>query len=712
MGRPSFGGHRSGRPGALSLIGFFLAAGLMAIPGAFAVAIAEPAAPRSFTASPATSGAQALAGAENSLNAPNGPPALARPAVTGNWSPISVPTRNDAETVYDTADGYVLGFGIVAEDAKNATWRLNATHWEKVPTVRAPSARIGAALAYDPVAGEVLLFGGIHGSTFLNDSWAYRGGVWSPVSSASGPSPRAFASLGFAAHDRTMILFGGRFGPCGGGHCRRVAYNDTWSFGPGGWTLLAPSAGVAPSPRWGAGAMNNSSSGPLVLFGGQEFTNYTIYYPPNASFPHGRNVTYWSTPALNDTWTFSAGAWSLALTPRAPPASAPVRFTASPRAGNLTLFDVAPGCIQTWSWNGSRWRLLNSSPPPPCVAYRGSPTGVPPSNEPVIYDPTLRGVVWLGDPLWILHGRNWSVVRPASYAPSNPAPKMVWDAGDGYVLLFRGSTGQTWTYSKGIWTQLSLTVHPPGEGGYAITYDAADGYVVLFGGAQYGSPSSSYGAGNTTWTFSHGIWTPLLNTTAHAPLPRWAPQMAYDARDGYVVLVGGNTGAPGYWCVCMTWFNANWTFKAGLWTHVTATGSLPPPRVSAAMAYDPALGAVVVYGGTEPGGPTGFAPLGDTWEFQGGTWTNITPAGGAGPREAPVLVFDVRANLLVLFGSSSSRAVWALEHGAWRVLRGIAPMPADHTGPGFVFDPHREAIMLMGGGPDWKVQDAWWLRLT
>lgn len=710
------------------MFAFVLVSVLMAAP---ALSVTSPAAaaiaPAMARAGSLPESELALAQAQHTLDSPGGPQAaLSRVGVSGNWSVLSVPTRSAAPSVFDAADGYVLGIGNVAEGALNATWTLNGTQWVQMPTTRAPSARVGGALAYDPLLHEVLLFGGNRGSTFYNDTWAYHAGSWTELSAGSGPSPRSYAALGYDAYDATMILFGGEYEPCTAGRCPHIAYDDTWSFGPTGWKNVTRNQSVSPSPRFGSLAMNNSSVGPLVLFGGQEFTSSTVHFPPNSSYPNGRTVTYWGEPPLNDTWIFESGRWThVVLAGSTPPANDQIRLTSGLRTGSLTLLDGynTSSCpIRTWEWNRSVWNLLNTSSCPWGPERQRGPRNI---YFPAVYDPPMGGVVWLGDPLWLLSGQNWSVVQPATHAPSSYAPEMVWDAADHYVLLFEvdwwpcnpgcvfnGPLAQTWTYANGSWTQLTLTVHPPANLGYAITYDSADGYVLLFGGAPYGSANPFYGSGNTTWTFAHGNWTALLNTSTHAPPPRWAPQMAYDARDGYVVLFGGNTGASGYWCGCMSWFNDTWTFKAGLWTQVTPTGSIPPARVSAAMTYDPACGSVVMYGGTKPGGPGGFGPLADTWEFRAGNWTNVTTSGGPGAREAPAIAFDSSAQLLLEFGGSHSQAVWAFRNGTWKVLAGVSSGPADHTGPGFVYDPQVGAVLLLGGGPDWKVQDAWLLRVS
>jgi hypothetical protein len=79
--------------------------------------------------------------------------------------------------------------------------------------------------------------------------------------------------------------------------------------------------------------------------------------------------------------------------------------------------------------------------------------------------------------------------------------------------------------------------------------------------------------------------------------------MAYDAATGNVVLFGGGTAS--------TNFGDTWTWDGSTWTKQDAKTS-PPARHSASMAYDAATGNVVLFGGQ------GGVFLGDTWTWGSG----------------------------------------------------------------------------------------------
>ena len=237
------------------------------------------------------------------------------------------------------------------------------------------------------------------------------------------------------------------------------------------------------------------------------------------------------------------------------------------------------------------------------------------------------------------------VGAPLSWSnPSlNPSPavrtsaSMVYDSAstDRYVFLFGGYAGgtnylgDTWKFSSGIWTQLSIS-GPSARADSAMVYDAADGYVLLFGG--YNAP----GLLGDTWKFFAGTWTKLLPSLS--PSARSGASAADDpaSADGYVVLFGGWTGGTNY-------LGDTWTFSAGSWTQLSASSS-PFPRAYAAMAYDYGDAVVVLFGGYNTGN---F--LGDTWAFTDDYWMNL-PNSTPPQRSYSSITYDQADGYVLLFG--------------------------------------------------------------
>jgi hypothetical protein len=198
---------------------------------------------------------------------------------------------------------------------------------------------------------------------------------------------------------------------------------------------------------------------------------------------------------------------------------------------------------------------------------------------------------------------------------------MIYDVADQYVLLFSGSgpVADTWAFSNGHWTELTPSIQPSQRTYAGLAYDYKDGYVVMFGG-HHGNTTEGFL--NDTWTFHAGVWTNITDLSPARPHVRYGMAMAYDAADGYVVLFGGNFGNQPN-----TTLGDTWRFSAGTWTNITPQSATkkdsPAARAFDEMAYDSLDGYLVLYGGWTPIENRVFN---DTWEFLGGVWKEVHPA--------------------------------------------------------------------------------------
>ncbi len=186
------------------------------------------------------------------------------------------------------------------------------------------------------------------------------------------------------------------------------------------------------------------------------------------------------------------------------------------------------------------------------------------------------------------------------------------------------------------WTKQAPATYPSARDDTSMAYDAATGNMVLFGGLRQ-SPTranSTYVWNGTTWTQQHPATTPRprLHDTA----------MTYDAATGNIVLFGGCCGRLGGLGNTWTWNGKTWTLQ-----HPATS---PPPRFGASMAYDAATGTVVLFGGYGCGGGCGM--LGDTWTWDGTTWTQQHPATSPSARYYESMAYDAARGNVVLFGGS------------------------------------------------------------
>jgi len=246
---------------------------------------------------------------------------------------------------------------------------------------------------------------------------------------------------------------------------------------------------------------------------------------------------------------------------------------------------------------------------------------------------------------------------------------------------------------------------PPPRAVPGLAYDAKDGYVVLFGGCR--ALCSSATTLNDTWTYAHGAWKQLALPVA--PSPRWNPGMAYDPADAYVVLFGGFDGRS-------TYLNDTWTFTAGTWTHVV-TPTAPSPRRPGAMATDPAAGGEVVLFGGQGSPVRGSATLlGDTWTFHAGVWTQQAPTTHPPARKVATMAFDAGDSALILFGGYGSSGyladTWRFANGTWLHVPTRSSPPA-RAAASIAYDPAEAKLVLFGGaGTFGTLADTWTFHLA
>jgi hypothetical protein len=275
------------------------------------------------------------------------------------------------------------------------------------------------------------------------------------------------------------------------------------------------------------------------------------------------------------------------------------------------------------------------------------------SGAPMAYDAldgyvVLYGVGRGSNETWAWADGSWTNMTSGHGPGPRVYPSMTYDAKDHKVVLFGGCylylgcPTETWTYAGGNWTKLTPRASPPPSLQFgAMAYDGKDGYVVLFGGSVATSGGSA--DTNATWKFSGGNWTNI--SSAVAPSPRYGSSMSYDAKTQLVVLFGGGTRVSCYGTCPM---NDTWTFGAGVWTRMATTGG-PPARYGGGMAYDRVLGTLVLFGGFGPPGGGGSA-VNWTWEFDNVTWTNVTGVRAPVPQYLPQLAYDARVGAVVFFG--------------------------------------------------------------
>ena len=124
---------------------------------------------------------------------------------------------------YDPATGNMVLFGGGGSKAAylGDTWTWSGTAWTKMTPASSATARYGASMDYDPLAGTMVLFGGSGGAAYLSDTWTWSGSTWSKLTASKTPEGRYSASMAFDTGTEDMVLSGGAG--------TTFSYADTWS---------------------------------------------------------------------------------------------------------------------------------------------------------------------------------------------------------------------------------------------------------------------------------------------------------------------------------------------------------------------------------------------------------------------------------------------------------------------------------------------------
>jgi cysteine-rich repeat protein len=501
--------------------------------------------------------------------------------------------------------------------------RREAPVWTGPPPVF-PTPREFHAMAYDAARGKVVLFGGREADREQDgETWEYDSSTqaWTqiPVASPNAPLPRSAHAMAYDAVTRKVVLFGG---------------GETWEYDGQiqTWTLVpVPIPPDAPVGTEGASMAYDAARKKVVFFAGGETWEYD-----------GRTQSWTEVPVVSP--------------------EAPAR-----REGHAMAYDAARGKV---------------------VLFGGR---VPGSGE------LNNGETWEYDG----STRTWTPVPVAS--PEAPSPRrrhaMAYDAARGRVVLYGGSLaiddigfgplGETWEYDGATQTWTQVAVASPDDPSFrdeaAMAYDSAGGKVVLFGGTGFG------GLEGDTWEYdgTFQTWTQVLIENPNAPSPRIGHAMAYDSARGKVVLFGGldDDRDDGE-----TW---EYDGQTQSWTQVLVA-SAPSPRRQHAIAYDATRGKVVLFGGLNDDGLDG-----ETWEYDGQTqsWTQVPVASPNAPlpRSSHSMAYDAALGKVVLFGESET---WKYDGRtqSWTQIPVASPdAPSPRSGSALGYAAVGGKVVLFGG---------------
>ena len=342
------------------------------------------------------------------------------------------------------------------------------------------------------------------------------------------------------------------------------------------------------------------------------------------------------------------------------------------------------------------------------VLASGSQVPPPRVNAGMIFDP-LDGYLllyggwnnvsnYLSD-TWIFSHNSWRQLSPTINPGQRSDASMAYDPSDGYVLLYGGDNGtsqlnDTWEYHDGTWMRVQTTTAPAVRQDASMIYDSAEGNILLFGGVN--KVSSNFHYYNDTWTYKAGQWTML--TTAQAPSPRGAQGMVYDPAAGTALLFGGSSD---HWSV-NGGRSDTWKYQRGVWTEIYPSGS-PDHRYSFGLVWDPAIAGDLFYGGWDPTGACGN-DQNDTRIYRQESWRMLRPLNSPGERQAFGIDYDPAAGAVILFGgqenpgasSTAGCGTPVFMNDTWQYSLATSPINNPQNNPSLTSPPYL-VYAIMGG---------------
>jgi hypothetical protein len=256
---------------------------------------------------------------------------------------------------------------------------------------------------------------------------------------------------------------------------------------------------------------------------------------------------------------------------------------------------------------------------------------------------------------------------------------------------------------------------PGARNAHAMAYDAKRQRVTLFGGADERSVRGD------TWNWDGRKWQ---LQASDGPPPRTFPVMAYDAARERVLLFGGNRVLFGTDRALDTLLRDLWAWDGRQWVEIGEGVDGPSARAEACGAYDEERHRLVIFGGYEKTGAT-IRRLGDTWEWDGTSWSRVAESGPSARSGAAMAYVPARRGRtagVVLFGGSTGTPppqgdTWHWNGHVWKLLAESA-QGSGRFNTVMAYDSAEQALLRFGGWTGkmrvnelWKLDDHGWVQV-
>lgn len=519
--------------------------------------------------------------------------------------------RFGAAVAWDSARGRAVLFGGFDEltGRRQDTWEWDAqtqTWMDRTPAGTKPTVRHSALMAFDSVRGKTILYSGNTGTglptagTWVDETWEWDGtaGTWTRITAPAESSTQwssGYTNMAFDPVLNKIVLY--------------YYWNYIWTF----------TAGATPGTGTWANVSSMATKVDSALPG---------YYNPGIVYDAGRQmvVVFGGQSSGRSLWELNSAAWS--WTNRSAPANGPIQRTAPSMAfdsmrGKLMVFGGRSSVDSQykqdiWEWSGTDATLTNRT--------TGGTKPEPRNGAGMTYDSSRDRLMLFGglgttyyDDLWSWSPttREWTQISVSGTRPS--ARSGVWmfyePARDKVFVFGNGSGGfQTWEYDPQVntWKDRTVTSPPTGvsRSYFDVAFDSNRGKIVMLGGS---GPTSGYNTDVWEWDTTTGVWAQLMPAAGTAvPDGRYYHTIAYDSIRRVILLVGGYHSVTGF----SGPGNDSWEWDANLlrWNETTPTGVKPQPRYNHMMAFNSQRGTAYLFGGTVTDDST-YGPS-EFWEYQ------------------------------------------------------------------------------------------------
>lgn len=548
--------------------------------------------------------------------------------------------------------------------------------WRDIAPV-AITSRSSAGMAYDSGRNLLVQFGGLE-TIPNNETWEWDTYNWLRRRPATSPSARSGVAMAYDPERGEVVLFGGR----DNASPSNTFYSDTWIWNGINWEQRMPA--TVPQGRSGAGIAFDPSRGVLVMFGG---------------FGNG---------PLSDTWEWDGTNWTLANASTVGlDARSNMALAYDVTRAKVILHSALANVPETWDWNGVQWTRIATTGPSPRTGF--TMVSDPPNNRVVLFG-GATGLSHYND-TWVwtnANGGSWSQLTFSDDPPGMRASHaMAFHAGIGSVVVSGGkyvntTLADTWALVSGIWTPYPGRI-PSYRHEHLSVYDPLRGVTLFHGGAGFGN----FTPRSDQWLFDGENWVYMPTSAIPARLGHAG---AFDGARGNMVVFGGQASfqeRSDTWI----WDGSDWSPRA--------PSTSPEPRGWHSMAYDAARGTVVLFGGQGFNQAVSqYVVYGDTWLWDGTTWSKATPATSPPPRYRHVMAYDAVRERVVLHGGDDDTNIlkdtWEWDGATWVPTNvpgteTATTAPAGRAFHAAAYDPLRAVVVAWGGqGSSGDLYDDTW----